>query len=115
MNAIGHNSTVTEEQVQHALDYLRDNAGSAAEAKAERIFCEEYRKALKAVLMKESPEKAINAQERDAYADGRYKAHLDKLKQAVYADEFNRARRVAAEMKIEAWRTQQANYRAMKI
>lgn len=115
MSRMGHNSNVTEEQVQSALDFLRDSASSAAMAKAERIFCEEYRKSLKAILMKESPEKAHNAQERDAYADGRYIAHLDKLKEAVYADEFNRAKRVAAEMKIEAWRTQQANYRAMKI
>lgn len=113
--SIGHNWGVTEEQVQHALDYLRDSASAAAEAKAERIFCDEYRKSLKAMLMQESGEKAINAQERDAYADGRYTAHLEKLKKAVYEDEFNRARRVAAEMKIEAWRTQQANIRSMKL
>ena len=79
------------------------------------MYCEEYRKSLKAIIASESNEKSEVAKERYAYAHERYLEHLDKLKLAVIEDEKNRAMRVAAEMKIEAWRSQQANMRAMKI
>ena len=106
---------VTDEQVQQALDYLRDSAPLAAGARADRIYAEEYRKSLKALLMKEHIGDPVSAQEREAYADERYQRHLKDLRTAVFEDEKQRAMRVAAEMKIEAWRTQQANYRAMKL
>ncbi|MFP5513278.1 MAG: hypothetical protein ACLGJC_09380 [Alphaproteobacteria bacterium] len=116
MTSVGHNSGgVSERDLEKALDWLRDNAEEAARAKSERVFCEEYRKSLKAVLMKQHPSIPLGGQEREAYADERYLMHLEKLKQAVYEDERIRALRVAAELKIDAWRTQQANYRAMKI
>lgn len=116
MSTVGHNSGgVSDRDLEKALDWLRDNADDAARAKSERVFCEEYRKTLKAVLMKQHPNIPIGAQEREAYADERYLVHLEKLKTAVYDDERNRALRVAAELKIEAWRTQQANFRAMKL
>ena len=107
--------SVTETHVQKALDYLRDSAQEAAEARAERVYCEEYRKSLKSILMQKSDEKNANAQERDAYAHPEYLKHLERYRDAVIADELMRARRVAAEMKIEVWRTEQANYRSMKI
>jgi arginine deiminase len=116
MTNVGHNSGgVSERDLEKALDWLRDNADEAARAKAERIYCEEYRKSLKAVLMKQHAQLPLGAQEREAYADERYLMHLDKLRTAVFEDERIRALRVAAELKIEAWRTQQANFRAMKI
>ena len=102
---------ISEEEVEKAVTYLRENARSAAQAKANRIYVEEYRKVVKAQIMREH-EGALGVQEREAYADPRYRQHLEAVKEAVEKDEYNRWMMTAAEAKIEAWRTQQANSRA---
>ena len=46
-------SYITDDEIDKALDYLRDNARDAAQARADRVYVEEYRKVIKAQLMKE--------------------------------------------------------------
>jgi hypothetical protein len=106
---------ITDEDVEKAIDYLRDSAWDAAQSRANRIYMDEFRKSLKALIMKEHAGLSIGAQEREAYADKRYQDHLDALKTAVAQDERNRFMRVAAEAKIEAWRSFSANHRAIKL
>lgn len=106
---------ISDEDVEKAIDFLRDNADQAAKARAERIYMDEFRKSLKALIMKEHIDATVSAQEREAYADPRYQTHLEALRQAVYRDEKARFMRVAAEAKIEAWRTSSANQRAISI
>ena len=43
---------ISEDDVQKAVDWLRDNAEACAKARATRIYLEEYRKSIKALLMK---------------------------------------------------------------
>lgn len=105
-------SFITDDEIDKALDYLRDNARDAAQAKANRVYVEEYRKVIKAQLMKENGTLSGILQEREAYADARYIAHLEAIKQAVEIDEQHRFMRAAADAKIEAWRTQSSNSRA---
>jgi uncharacterized caspase-like protein len=57
----------------------------------------------------------VSAQERDAYASDSYQVALDGLKEAIFADEKMRALRDAHAARIEAWRTQQATMRSVKI
>lgn len=104
---------ISDDDIEKALDYLRDNASKAAKAKAERIYMEEYRKTVKAQIMRENDDRALGAQEAIAYADARYTQHLKAMREAIEADEYHRWMLVAAEAKIEAWRSQQANQRAM--
>jgi hypothetical protein len=97
------------------LDFIRDHAPAYAKAKAERIFLEEFRKSKKALCMKAaetSGTSAIGAQEREAYADPEYVALLDGLRQAVEEEEKLRWMIVAAQAKIEVWRSLEANRRA---
>lgn len=105
-------SAITDDEIDKALDYLRDNARDAAQARADRVYVEEYRKVIKAQLMKESGTLSAVLQEREAYADPRYAEHLEAIKQAVFVDEGHRFLRAAADAKIEAWRTQSSNTRA---
>ena len=105
-------SHITDDEIDKALDYLRDNARDAAQARADRIYVEEYRKVIKAQIMKEHGDKSAVIQEREAYADPRYVAHLEAIKEAVLEDEGHRFLRAAADAKIEAWRTQSSNTRA---
>lgn len=109
---MSNRSFITDDEIDKALDFLRDNARDAAQARADRIYCEEYRKTLKATLMKEHGALSAVLQEREAYADKRYVEHLEAVREAVKLDEFHRFMRVAAEAKIEAWRTQSSNSRA---
>ena len=109
MNA---HSFITDDEIDKALDFLRDNARDAAQARADRIYVEEYRKTIKAQIMKEHGNLSAVLQEREAYSDVRYVQHLEAIKEAVRSDEFHRFMRVAAEAKIEAWRTQSSNSRA---
>ena len=106
---------ITDEDVEKAIDYLRDNATAAAQSRANRIYMDEFRKSLKALIMKEHAHLPVGAQEREAYADERYKKHLEAMKIAIAQDEQNRFMRVAAEAKIEAWPSFSANHRAVKI
>lgn len=105
-------SFITEDEIDRALDFLRDNARDAAQARADRIYVEEFRKTIKAQIMKEHGTLSAVLQEREAYSDPRYGEHLEAIREAVKADEFHRFMRVAAEAKIEAWRTQSSNSRS---
>lgn len=94
-----------------AVDFIRDNGRVYAKAKADRVYMEEYRKSLKAILMKQSMENAVNAQEREAYSHPDYIKLLEGLKEAVAVEEQLRWEMVAAQARIEVYRTQEASKR----
>ena len=106
---------ITDEDVDKAVDFLRNTAEQSAKYKAERVYLDEYRKSLKALLMKNHLDLPVSAQEREAYASPVYIQHLETLKVAIERYEKQRFLRVAAEAKIEAWRSMSANIRAIKI
>ena len=97
---------------QKAVDFIRDHGAKLAHAKATRIYLEEFRKSKKALLMKQSLETAVNAQERDAYSHPEYLQLLNDLRAAVEAEEALKWHMVAAEARIEVWRSQEASNRA---
>lgn len=101
---------ITDDQAERAADWIRDNSGKLATAKGERVYAEEYRKALKAILFNEA-EGTMAERENYAYSHSKYLDHLEALKQAVIKDEELRARKAAAEIKVEVWRSQSANLR----
>jgi hypothetical protein len=94
-----------------AVDFIRDNGKVYAKAKADRVYMEEYRKSLKAILMKRSVELAVNAQERDAYSHPEYLALLKALQEAVEIEETLRWQMIAAQARVEVYRTQEATKR----
>ncbi len=106
---------IDEKEVEAAVDWLRDTANEAAQKRAERLYLDEYRKVLRAKLMKQHMDLPVSAQEREALADPQYEKHLQALRTAIDEDEKMRFLRVAAEAKIEAWRSMNANHRAIKV
>jgi hypothetical protein len=107
--------TTTEEiNPNAAVDFLLKNAGLFSKAKAERIYLEEFRKSKKALLMQEAlfrGVEAISAQERDAYAHPDYKNLLEGLKEAVEIEEKLKYQLIGAQLRVDIWRTNQANNR----
>jgi hypothetical protein len=100
------------EDPERAIEYIFRHGQRYAKAKAERIYLEEYRKSLKALLMQRSTETAVNAQERDAYSHPDYRELLNGLKEAVEVEEEIRWGLVAAQARIEVWRSKEATARA---
>ena len=94
-----------------AVDYIIKHARQFADAKAQRVYLEEFRKSKKALLMKQSLEPALGAQERDAYAHAEYVELLKGLKEAVAIEEKLRWDLIAAQARVDLWRTEQANLR----
>jgi len=93
------------------VDYILRHAKQFAKAKAERTYIEHYRKSLKAILMKKSNESAIGAQEREAYAHPEMLELIRGLQAAVEIEEKLKWDITAAELRVEIWRTEQANNR----
>jgi hypothetical protein len=100
-----------ERDPHKAVDYIIANAKKFAKAKAERVYLEEFRKSLKAILMKRSLEETIGAQEREAYANEEYKSLLEGLRDAIEIEESLRWDLIAAQARVEIWRSEQANLR----
>ena len=97
---------------QAAIETMWKTAPLLAKSKATRIYLERYRDSLKAILMKACKEKTSAGQEREAYADPAYIAHLGALRSAVEEEETLRWRMVASEAAIEVWRSTEASNRA---
>ena len=100
---------------ERALRFIMNNAVRFAQAKANRVYMEEYRKTLKAKKMKEFEDAypSAAAQEREAYASNEYAGHLLALKEAHAIEEALRWKLIAAEAAIEVWRSKEASNRSL--
>lgn len=101
---------ITEKEVERAAEYIRINAGDHAKAKSDRIYLTQYRKSLKSLKMIKA-EGTDKTRESIAYADQEYIANLEAMGFAVEKEETLKWKFIAAQAKIEIWRTQQANNR----
>lgn len=95
-----------------ALDFIRDNAKKLGALKGRMVYMTEKRKTIKAMLMGQSSEKTESAKMTFAYSHPDYKAHLQELADAVAEYETMRILMVAAEAKIEVWRSLESSARA---
>lgn len=108
---------ISDDDVDRALDWLVSNGKKAAQARANRVYVEEFRKVLKAQLMAQAAQEgsgSLGAQEIAAYSHPSYKAHLEAIREAVEADEQMRWLQVTADARIRAWQTQAATRRAQE-
>jgi len=99
-----------------AIDYMVSKAKEYAKAKSDRTYMEEYRKTIKAELCKDALARgieAVNAQEREAYSHPSYKAHLEAIRESVEKEEYLKWMLVAAQARIDVWRSQEASNRAI--
>lgn len=106
---------VSDEQVELALDWLRDNAAAIGEAKRQAVQTEKMVKHIEALTMKMHSQLPVSAQKREAQASAAYKLAILAEAEAAGAYESMRSLREAAALKIEVWRSSNANYRAMKL
>ena len=101
-------------RAEDAAQAIRDKAPAYGEAKAQRVYLEEFRKSKKALLMKDALEmgyEAANAQEREAYADPAYQQLIKGLAAAIEKEETLKWEIEAARLDIEIWRSREATNR----
>lgn len=97
-----------------AIDFLLQNAEKYARAKSERVYLEEFRKSKKALLMNQCDEKAANAREQYAYSHPEYIGVLDGLRASVEVEEALKWQQIAAQLRVEVWRSQEASNRGLE-
>ena len=102
---------ITDETVEAAVEFIKNNASHYAKAKGERVYLDQFRKTKKALLMAECEEKTQAAKETYAYAHFDYEQILKGLREAVVNEETLKWKMIAAQTKVEIWRTQQATNR----
>ena len=105
------------ENPNKVVEFLLKNAGKYAQAKAERIYLDEFRRSKRALLMQEAELHGYDtsaSQERQAYSHPEYIQLLVGLKDAVEVEEKLRWQLIAAQMKIDIWRSQEASNRQLE-
>lgn len=106
---------ITDEQVESALEYLRDSAKPAAIARAQAKILEKYLGVVEAKQKSKAAGRSNAAAQDEARSSPEFKQALDAWEEAVRRDgEFSMLRE-AASARIEAWRTQSSNERAARI
>lgn len=106
---------VTNADLQKALDWLRDSAKDLGDAKARAVKAGHMLKHVEAIEFKLSEASANDKRQADARTSD---AYVDAINEDAFAAgdlEKLKALREAAAAKIEAWRSEQANYRSLKI
>lgn len=96
-----------------AIDFLLKNAEKYATAKAQRVYLEEFRKSKKALLMNQCDEKTVNAREQYAYSHADYIGVIEGLRAAVEVEEMLKWHQIAAQLRVEVWRSQEASNRGI--
>lgn len=106
---------VTNAELEKALDWLRDSAAALGEAKARAVKAGHMIKHIEAIEFKMSEATSNDKRQADARTSD---AYLDAINEDAFATgELAKlqALREAAALKVEAWRSEQANFRSMKI
>jgi hypothetical protein len=96
-----------------AINYMIKNAKAYAQAKAEVTYLEEFRKSKKAMLYGSAMGKTVTDRENQAYSHPEYLELLEGLKAAVEEAERLRWMLVAAQARIDVFRTQEASNRSL--
>ena len=94
-----------------SADFIFENAQKSAKAKSDRVYLQEFRKSKKAILMAQSQAKTAVDREVYAYSHPDYLELIDGIRVAVEQEELTHWQMVAAQARIEIWRTQEATNR----
>ena len=108
---------MNEKDINAAVDYIYTQGKQYAQAKAHRVYLEEYKRSLRSIIMKrviaEKKAKSSAAAEMEAYADESYIQLLKGLQEATEQEEALRFGLVSAQARIDVWRSLEASNRTM--
>lgn len=93
-----------------AIGYIIEKAPEYAQAKGERVFIENYLRTVKSRLMNEEAG-TLGNKEAYAYAHTDYEVQLKALQVATEKEEHMKYMLLAAQARIEVWKTQEYSKR----
>lgn len=106
---------ISDKDAEKAILWIKTNAEEAANARANRIYQEEQRKAVIARLASCAPHgTSESARDRLARGNEEYNEHLRTLRESVFVDEKYRRLYEAAQAQIDIYRTQESTRRERK-
>ncbi|WP_416877934.1 hypothetical protein [Litorimonas sp.] len=103
---------ITEQKLVEALRILADPDGTYANTRAGHEFSQKMEKIVLANLVANSPEKSAAASEKWAMRQPEYTEAIEQTRECAELDYRIRAKREAAMIIVETWRTEQSNERA---
>ena len=106
---------VTEEELEKALDWLRDSAAEMGRCKERYVKAQKMTEHTEAILFLKSEQSSDMKRRADARASEKYLECVNEEAHAAGELAKMQALREAAALKIETWRSEQANYRALKV
>ncbi len=96
-----------------AINFIIKNAEAYAQAKAEVVYLTEYRKTVKALGFQRSLKNTVAEREADAYTTAEYATCIEGLMEAVAEAERLRWMLVAAQARVDCWRSMEVSNRAI--
>lgn len=105
---------VTNEEAEKALNWLRDSSDAIGESVARARKAENMVKHIEALMAKASDEKSAEARKADARTSDEYLEAINEDAFAAGEKAKLYSLREAAALKLEVWRSEQANYRNAK-
>jgi hypothetical protein len=97
-----------------AINFMIKNSEAYALAKAQVVYLTEYRKSVKSQGILRSLKNTVVEKEADAYTTIEYKECVEGLKEAVAEAERLRWMLVAAQARVDCWRSMEASNRAVE-
>ena len=94
-----------------AINFMIKNSEAYANAKAQVVYLTEYRKTVKAIGFQRSLKNTMAEKEADAYTTAEYTSCVEGLREAVAEAERLRWMLVAAQARVDVWRSQEASNR----
>lgn len=97
-----------------AINFMIKNAEAYAQAKADVTYLTEHRKTVKAIGFQRSLKNTMAEKEADAYTTAEYTSCVEGLREAVAEAERLRWMLVAAQARVDCWRSMEASNRAVE-
>lgn len=96
-----------------AVEFILKNSKNFSEAKSQRVYIENFLRSKKSILMSLAKSSTISGAEAEAYAHPDYVTLIEGLKEAVAKEEMLKWQLIAAQARIEIWRTTEASNRTI--
>jgi hypothetical protein len=97
-----------------AINFMIKNAEAYSQAKADVTYLTEHRKTVKAIGFQRSLKNTMAEKEADAYTTAEYTSCVEGLREAVAEAERLRWMLVAAQARVDCWRSMEASNRAVE-
>ena len=97
-----------------AINFMIKNSEAYAEAKSQVSYLTEHRKTVKAIGFQQSLKNTMAEREADSYTTEEYKICCLGIKEAVKEAERLRWMLIAAQARVDCWRSMEASNRAVE-